>query len=376
MRRTPGKVANSSIKMALFQKNRFVWNEPWFFVHRVRHWTAWCFLTFLLSCLGLGVASIVVTATPDGQPIDWINVALMSLGAVGIVWWVFDGTNSRRQAILTDKELIVGGDMGKYSVPTTYHLEKIPGAAIVLPEESGWPNPGLYFYHDGSEEVVGIGEQVELPRLARAIHQAGIPIRLDGWDPATDKTVAETFSWQRPEGRPNRTASIETLGDDQASLISPPAMIWAIVQQCLPFLIWAVSVGYMIWYLYQNWNQLVGYEWIIVVVLTIPGMMVMAQITERYATAATSRTLGKMVRKQIKQRTGYKIDVDAPGNFEIEVRETDQFDKLVFKIRETALMVSVLSPHVDRRFSVTGLFPPPGENHERVSQSRARQAVA
>ncbi|TWU04033.1 hypothetical protein [Neorhodopirellula pilleata] len=174
--------------------------------------------------------------------------------------------------------------------------------------------------------------------MARAIHQAGIPIRLDGWDPATDKTVAESYSWQRTEGRPNRTASIETLGDEQASLIAPPAMIWAIVQQCLPFLIWAVSVGYMIWYLYQNWNQLVGYEWIIVVVLTILVMMVMAQITERYSTAATSRTLGKMVRTQIKQRTGYKIDVDARGNFEIEVRETDQFDKLVFKIRETALM--------------------------------------
>ena len=37
--------------------------------------------------------------------------------------------------------------------------------------------------------------------------------------------------------------------------------------------------------------------------------------------------------------------------------------------------VSVLSPHVDKRFSVTGLFPPSGENHERVSQPRTRQAV-
>lgn len=291
-----------------------------------------------MAVLLLSVASIVVLATPDGQPTDWLNVLLMSLGSVGCVWYVFDGTNARRQAILSETELIVGGDMGKYSVPTIYKLDQIPGAAIVMPEESGWPSPGLYFHYEDKEEVVGIGEQVELPRLAKAIHDSGIPIRLHGWDPATSQDVAETFSWERDRGNGDRSAKMEILGEDQVSLMSPLPMISAITQQCLPFLIWLFSVGYMIWYLYQNWNALIGYEWIIVLAVTIFGMMVMAQITERYSTAATSRTLGKMVRRQVKRRTGCQIDVDSPDNFEIEVREPDQFDKTVFKIRETALV--------------------------------------
>ncbi|CAN0175475.1 unnamed protein product [Hapterophycus canaliculatus] len=228
--------------------------------------------------------------------------------------------------------------MGKYSVPTIYKLDQIPGAAIVMPAESGWPSPGLYFHYEDSEEVVGISEHVELPRLAKAIHDSGIPIRLQGWDPSSSQDVAETFSWERSGGRPKPSAMITTLADDQASLMSPIPMIQAIVQQCLPFMVWLFSVGYMIWYLYQNWNVLIGYEWIIVVALTIFGMMVMIQITERFSTAATSRILGKMVRKQIKLRTAYQIDPDASDNFEIEVRELDQFEKMVFKIRETALV--------------------------------------
>lgn len=228
--------------------------------------------------------------------------------------------------------------MGKYSVPTTYKLDQIPAAAIVMPQESGWPSPGLYFHYEDSEEVVGIGEHVELPRLAKAIHDSGIPIRLQGWDPALSQDVSESFSWKRVDGAGDRSATLEMLGEDQASLMSPLPMVWAIFQQCLPFLIWLFSVGYMIWYLYQNWNVLIGYEWIIVLAVTIFGMMVMIQITERYSTAATSRTLGKMVRRQIKRRSGYQIDVDAPDNFEIEVRDPETFDQMVCKIRETALV--------------------------------------
>ena len=45
-----------------------------------------------------------------------------------------------------DNAFVVGGDMGKYSAPTTYKLSEIDGIAIVMPEESKWPERAVFYF--------------------------------------------------------------------------------------------------------------------------------------------------------------------------------------------------------------------------------------
>ena len=112
--------------MTFFARKRFVWNEPWFFQQRIRTPTSW----FLLSLLLLAVAGIVGAAlyfaAPAGKPINLFEIVGMSLAAAAALWWVLDGAESRRQAVLFQDSIVVGGDMGKYSYPTTYKLSEIP----------------------------------------------------------------------------------------------------------------------------------------------------------------------------------------------------------------------------------------------------------
>ena len=343
--------------MPLSRKNRFVWNEPWFFVQRVRHPLAWAAWTFFLTVLAIGVGFALYQSKPAGQPTSWLQVISLSLGAAAIVWWVFDGTETRRQAKLTDTQLVVGGDMGKYSHPTTYELSEIEAFAIVRPEVSKWPSDALYFIYDDAEQAVGIGPGVALERLAKAIHGIGKPITLDGWSAGELPDWLDSLQWQR-EGEPTAVANIETLSPDQPSFMSPGSMAWAVFQQTWPFLLWLGLSIYGVWYLYQNWANLGGLEPIIVLALVIFGALAMAQLTERYSTAATSKTLGKMVLRQIRKRSGVELDLTSKDLFETEVRELDQMDKQVFKIRETALMQTDAAGFCWRAKKNAGTCPP------------------
>src|SRR5687767_9480754 len=105
--------------MPLFQRKRFVWYEPWFFQQRIRTAKSWVYLALLLIAIAVGVAATLYFTTPQGRPVDYGLILGLSLGSAAAVWWLLDGTNTRRQAVLFEDSIIVGGDMGKYSEPET-----------------------------------------------------------------------------------------------------------------------------------------------------------------------------------------------------------------------------------------------------------------
>lgn len=83
--------------------------------------------------------------------------------------------------------------------------------AIVMPEESKWTERALFFHYDGEEQAIGIDSKVSSSRLAQAIHDVGVPIRLDGWELNRDSEFAKAFSWEPDPQRVEPTATIETL---------------------------------------------------------------------------------------------------------------------------------------------------------------------
>lgn len=108
--------------MGLFERKRFVWNEPWFFQQRIRTTKSRAILALILLGLGGGVGAILFFAAHAGKPANLVEVIALSFGFAAAVWYVLDGTETRRQAVLFGDSIIVGGDLGKYSVPTKYKL--------------------------------------------------------------------------------------------------------------------------------------------------------------------------------------------------------------------------------------------------------------
>ncbi len=324
--------------MALFERKRFVWNEPWFFQQRIRTTKSWINLVLLLSAIAGGLGALLYFSVPAGQQPNLFEIIGMSLGAAAAVWWIFDGTETRRQAVLMEDSIVVGGDMGKYSSPETFKLAEIPGAAIVMPEESKWPEPALFFHYDGEEQAIGIDRKAGLSRLAQALHDVGLPIRLDGWEPGGESEFAKEFSWEADPNTVTGKAKIETLPEGTPSLMTPGGIIVAIITQCWAIVLWLVIVAAAIYYGYQNFNNLGVVRLGLLIVMSIGTMYIAGVYTDRYASAKTAKGLTGMATDQIRKRDGLQVDPDAEILLPVEIFTRDQFDKSIQKIHEMGFL--------------------------------------
>lgn len=323
--------------MALFERSRYVWNEPWFFQQRTRTTASWVkFILFLVAC-AVAVSATFYFSAPAGQPKNWLEIIGMGVGFSAAIWWLFDGVETRRQAVLHEDSLIVGGDMGKYSHPTTYKLSAIDGMAIVLPEESKWPEPALFFHYDGEEQAIGIDAKVGLQRVAQAIHDLGIPIRLDGWQPDSESAFERAYRWER-QGDVTERATMHDLPEGTPSMMNVGGILLAIFRQCWAIGLWLALTIYLGYYGYQNWNQLGFVRMALIIAVPIAALYVAGTYTDRIATAATSFGLTKMALEQLRKREGVQVNLDSPEILPVEILELDQMEKTIQVLYEMGFL--------------------------------------
>ena len=309
--------------MALFKRKRFVWNEPWFFQQRIRTTKSWFNLILFLVIAGTAVSASFYASAPPGQPKNWVEIIGMGLGLAGALWWMFDGVETRRQAVLLEDSIVVGGDMGKYSSPTTYKLSDIKGFAIVLPEESKWPEPALFFHYEGEEQAIGIESKAGLTRVAQAVHDVGKPIRLDGWEPDQGSEFKKLYQWESDSKNPVSESVMETLPEGTPGIMNASGILIAIFKQCWALGLWLALTIYLGYYGYQNWNNLGIVRFALLIMIPIGTLFVAGTYTDRIATAATSMGLTQMAIDQMRKRSGVQIDLDAEELVPIEILETE-----------------------------------------------------
>lgn len=324
--------------MAIFKRKRYVWNEPWFFQQKIRPAKAWAIIALIHLAVGVLVGTAMAFVGPPGAKPDWLEVIGLGFAVPVAMWWVLDGANTRRQAVLFEDSLVVGGDMGKYSAVTTYRIAGIDSAAIVMPEVSKWPEPALHFIYEGEEQCIGIERRAGLKRLAQALHDAGIDVQLADWRPGQENEFEKAFTWQADPKQVTKTAQLDALPAGSISMMSPDGILLAIVRQCWAFLLWFALAGYSGYYVYQNWGNLGLFRLIVLLAVVLGTGYLTGLYSERIGCASTSKGLIRMSRNQIRKRPGREIDPDADDVYAVEVLERDQFDKSIQKIHEMGLI--------------------------------------
>jgi hypothetical protein len=324
--------------MPLFQRKRFVWYEPWFFQQRIRTAKSWVLFALLLLAVAVAVGAALYFSAPQGKPFPLLEAAGLGIGIAAAVWWVLDGANTRRQAVLFENSIVVGGDMGKYSHPQTYNLSEIAAAAIVMPEESNWHAPALFFLYRGQEEGIGIESKAGLKRLAQALHEAGVPVRLATWQPNEEREFEKAFSWRAGPGQAMEQAKLEILPEGTPSMMSPGGILLAIVRQCWPVAVWLLVTAGAIYYGYVNWRNLGLVEVGLLIIVPIGVMYLAGEFIERFATAQSTRGLIRMTRRQFRKRAGIELDPSAEDLLPVEVFTRDQFANVVQKIPEMGFL--------------------------------------
>jgi hypothetical protein len=317
----------------MFKRSHFVWNEPWFFGWRVRHWRSWLALVALLL-LTVGVtAAALYFFMPKRPPL--LNIVWISLGVAFLLWAFIDGPFMRRSATLDADSLYIIGDFGKFSRHEQYKLAGIQLAVIRRAEELKWPFPALFFLCNGEEVVVGINRGISLSRLASAMHALNVPVQLEGWDPRAENEFARTFRIEVADPAAVRpTARIEQIDPSEPKLWTPIGMAIAIVKQCWAgALAIAVIVGAVI-HLYRNWRALGLVDVVLSILIPIGVMYLAGVFTERFATASTSSTLGKYARNQIRRRRNVALNIEDDKVHPVEIFHEDQFAKAIQHIHE------------------------------------------
>jgi hypothetical protein len=321
--------------MPLFQRKRFVWNEPWFFQQRIRPAKAWVLFSLMVSAFAGTVGAILYFSAPAANLLEVIG---LSLGMAFAIWWVLDGSNTRRQAVLFEDSIVVGGDMGKYSYPTTYKLSGITDALIVWPEQSRSPSPALCFRYEGAEQLIGIESKARLTHLVQALHDAGVSIWMHGWEPNQQSEFEKAYSWQAEPSQVVEKATIETLPPGTPSMMSAGGIVIAIVRQTWAIVLWLVLTGYAIYYGYQNWANIGIVQMAVLILVPIGVLYIVGEYTDRFASAATSQGLIRMAKNQFRKRNGIQLDLDAEDLLPVEIFVRDQFANTVQKIHEMGFL--------------------------------------
>lgn len=335
--------------MGLFERSRFVWNEPWFFQQRIRTKKAWLlFSLFLLAIAGV-CGAILFFAPAAANRLNLLQIVGLCAALAAAIWWVLDGTNTRRQAVLYADSIVVGGDMGKYSRPETYQLAKIATAAIVLPEESKWPAPALFFRYDGQEQVIGIESQASLRRLAQALHDLGVPTLLNGWEPDQESEFAKAFSWQAT-GEVVPRASIEAIPQGTPTLTTTASVLLMLGHQCWSLVVWLAITSAAAYYAYRHWNNLGLIEMVLLIGIPIVTLFMATEFSERLGAAAGSRGLVRTAKKRLRLRTGIPLNLDG-DLLPVEIVPRDQFPHMIQKIHDMGFLQA---DHAGRRVLLEG----------------------
>ncbi len=324
--------------MGLFERKRFVWNEPWFFQQRIRTATEWLRIALFLLLAAAAIFAIFFWAAPAGGPLDWLRNLGISLAAPLVLWVYMDGVIARRQAALWDDKLIVNTDNGRFSSSDSYKLLEIAGARIVLPEESEWPSAVLFFFYQNEPHAIGIEREVNLKRMAKALHQAGVEVDLDGWHPDHESAIEKEFRWQAdPESVLDR-ASLDPLPPGTPGLFSVDAMVLSLFYQLTALVLALAAIVGSVYYCYQNWNILDPVNLMVAIVVSIGSLYVAGYITDRFGLAAGSKVLVRSAKRQILKRDGLEIDPGANEMVPVAIIARNQFGKTIMKIREQGFL--------------------------------------
>ncbi|MBC7854273.1 MAG: hypothetical protein IAF94_12640, partial [Pirellulaceae bacterium] len=74
--------------MGLFQRKRFVWNEPWFFQQRLRTMKGWILFSLFLLAVALVMGAAMFFGAPAAKRMHVLEIIGLSVGMAAAVWWV------------------------------------------------------------------------------------------------------------------------------------------------------------------------------------------------------------------------------------------------------------------------------------------------
>src|SRR5262245_27053539 len=178
--------------MKLFSSTLLSWNEPWFFVIRLRERRGW----INRALLALGIAALMFLAIYlTRKPQIGTGKAVVIALVVGVLCTVLlDAANIQREVTIKENGIHYQSAAGAvWKWMGSFDLKDIQRVRLMRPED--WDRPfAAVFIHTASDVfVLGVPNKVQLVTLANILHRLTVPVELEGWEPSETDTRVQVL---------------------------------------------------------------------------------------------------------------------------------------------------------------------------------------
>lgn len=313
--------------MKLFAKHKFTWNEPAFFMYRIRTAKDWLFIGGPFVAGGVALSLLMMYA---GQGI--LMSLLLGLGLGLLCWLAIEFGASQRNAELDDDSIHVSAGGGKVEMHWNYPLSGISQLVIWRKGERDFPHGYMHFMHQGTYAAIGFPNEIRVERLALALHRLGVAVELSGWRPPEQTEGFENELFLSPDCYvAQRTVQVTPVPESDRMENSLGEKIAAITIGVGPFLVFLVSLIVLLVWGGMNWRQLTSVHWVVAIVYTIGGMWLTGAYVAYVGEYLADSLLMKATLKRWKNRPGLSVDLQHPQTVAVYLYADDQWDKALPK---------------------------------------------
>lgn len=241
--------------MKLFSSTQISWNEPWFFIIRIRRATGWANRAFF----GLAVAIVLFMAMYLLQPgrglVESVGVSVLA-GCVLVV--LLDVSNLQREVTIKEDGILVNSSVSwGWGWWANFELNNINGINLIRPSEWEHSYSGMVIASPADDFLVAIPNTVSLETLANILHRLGVPVSLEGWEPSdSDARIDIRNELEIDPAAARGELAMQPIEAGDGPLLTPANIAVQVVIALGPLLlavIGAIAVGVL---LYRGWAAL------------------------------------------------------------------------------------------------------------------------
>jgi hypothetical protein len=237
----------------LISSTQISWNEPWFFLIRIRE--AWGWRRRLLLAIGISVVMfLAIYFFGGGDQRGLPGTIGISLAAGFVIVALMDVGNIQREVTVKEDCIIVGSSVGRGWFET-FKFDAIDGIRLMRPDEWGKAYGGMVVASTDDSFLVAVPKKVSLDTLANILHHLGVAVSLTGWEPSeSDTRVGVRDQIDLDPAAAQGEISIQPVEDHEGPLLSPGHIAVQVIIAFAPLLLALIGAIVVVVVLVRNWT--------------------------------------------------------------------------------------------------------------------------
>ncbi|MDG1893465.1 MAG: hypothetical protein P8J37_01015 [Fuerstiella sp.] len=240
--------------MALFSSTQISWNEPWFFLVRIRTARSW--MPRMATAFVVMAVMFLATYFFDNGRFALVEAALLSLVCGLVVLLLLDKGNVQREVSVQKDCIVVNSAMGR-TWHSVFKLEDIEAVELMRADEWSYSVNGMVIDHGDEGFLVAVPPKVSLETLANILYRLDLAVSLSDWEPPEgDPRTKVKDDLQLDAERAVGVIDTKALEGEEKKLVSPVQIGIQLVIGLGPLLLGLIGAVVAGIYLYRHLNEL------------------------------------------------------------------------------------------------------------------------